>query len=276
MAAAHLFQIYYDEVTKSKLDPGFIPLDNTENIRPDWYEYLPIRQCFSSLDIRDDEYFGVFSPKFFEKTGMTSHEIRKVMEKTDADVISFSPWYAHLCVNRNIFIQADIFHPGAKKIFEEAFLQLDISLDIDKCVMSSEQAILCNYFIAKKWVWDNWLSLADKIFELAELKNSSLGIKLCKNTNYPGTLGAPMKIFIIERLMSALLVNKKINAYFATDLNKSKLGYELTNNDFVLDILGSLDNLKKNYISFGDENSILEFNALRDEFLIAVSHDMVE
>ena len=41
-----IYQIYYSKETRSKLDPGFIPLDNTENQRPDWREFWCIKSFF--------------------------------------------------------------------------------------------------------------------------------------------------------------------------------------------------------------------------------------
>ena len=38
-----IYQIYYSEKTREILDPSFIPLDNTQNNRADWWEYWPIR-----------------------------------------------------------------------------------------------------------------------------------------------------------------------------------------------------------------------------------------
>ncbi|WP_135622599.1 hypothetical protein [Solemya pervernicosa gill symbiont] len=42
MSNIYIYQIYYDELSKSKLLPEFIPLDNTSNKRPDWFEFLVI------------------------------------------------------------------------------------------------------------------------------------------------------------------------------------------------------------------------------------------
>ncbi len=39
----HLFQIAYSEATLHMIEPGYSVLNNLENIRPDWYEYWPIR-----------------------------------------------------------------------------------------------------------------------------------------------------------------------------------------------------------------------------------------
>lgn len=71
--------------------------------------------------------------------------------------------------------------------------------------------------------------------------------------------------------MSALLSSGKINSYFATDLKSSKLGYGLDSDELVVDILIEMDNLKKNYIALGDQNSLSEFYSLRDEFLLAIN-----
>ena len=44
MAASYIYQIYYDEASRAALDPGFLPLDNTANLRPDWYEFHVIKK----------------------------------------------------------------------------------------------------------------------------------------------------------------------------------------------------------------------------------------
>lgn len=50
MTNLHIHQIFYSDDTRRTLDPGFIPLDNLANERPDWREYWPIRK-FLSFDI---------------------------------------------------------------------------------------------------------------------------------------------------------------------------------------------------------------------------------
>jgi hypothetical protein len=42
-AAINVFQIFYDDRSRRSLDGGFIPLDNTRNERPDWFEFWVIR-----------------------------------------------------------------------------------------------------------------------------------------------------------------------------------------------------------------------------------------
>lgn len=271
MAQAHLFQIFYNEATRDQLDPGFTPLDNSANTRPDWFEYLPIRQCLLTQELAEDDYLGIFSPKFFEKTGMRSQAVRDVLAKTDAPVVSFSPWFGHLALHRNVFLQAEKNHPGANHVFDAVLPELGLSLDIRRCVMSTEQAIYCNYFVAKPSVWRQWYLLADRLFELAEDKTTELGRQLRQVTVYKGPQGSPMKIFVLERLISAWLSSQEQNALFATDVQTCLLGYGLKHDELTLEVLSTLDDLKKNYLQTGDMDCLRSFEELRQE-LVAVEY----
>ena len=64
----HLYQIYFDEISRKNLDPGFLPLDNSKNERPDWREYWPIRQFLIKESLNENALYGFLSHKFFQKT----------------------------------------------------------------------------------------------------------------------------------------------------------------------------------------------------------------
>ena len=67
MSPIHLYQIFYNSETKALIDPDFLPLDNSANARPDWFEYWPIRNLLQEKNFSDEDYLGVFSPKFNRK-----------------------------------------------------------------------------------------------------------------------------------------------------------------------------------------------------------------
>lgn len=267
MTNIHIYQIFYNDATKAKLDPGFTPLDNTKNLRPDWYEYLPIKECFLRQNLDEDDYFGVFSPKFFDKTGMSSNAVRLALKKTNADVVSFSPWYAHLCLNRNLFIQSESNHPGSMRLFREIFPKIGIDIDFQNCVMSSRQAILCNYFVAKPRVWRKWLNMAEYLFLLGDDMNNKIGRKLRQITTYNNIAGAPMKVFILERLISALLHSEDLHADFMSDINKISIGYGLKRDNNTLEILKILDDLKDAYIMTGLVSHLKDYEDLKYELI---------
>ena len=42
---------FFDEATRALLDPGFLPLDNTANRRPEWYELWVIREFLRVISL---------------------------------------------------------------------------------------------------------------------------------------------------------------------------------------------------------------------------------
>jgi len=115
-----IYQIAYDAASlESVQKSGFLMLDNLSNQRPDWYEYWPIRGYLSTHVMDDDVWYGFFSPKFSEKTGLGMSDIRVFVDKVtatkDVDVVLFSPqpdMGAHFL---NVFEQAEMFDTGSSK-----------------------------------------------------------------------------------------------------------------------------------------------------------------
>ncbi len=90
-----IYQIYYSEATRRSNDPGFLPLDNMENPRPDWREYWPMRQFLGTTVLDENSYYGFFSPKFFEKTHLDANTVIHAIQshRGEADVFLFSPFF---------------------------------------------------------------------------------------------------------------------------------------------------------------------------------------
>ena len=86
-----IYQIFYNQETKEMLDPEFIPFDNTNPSEPSWFEFEHIKKILESNVFDDNEYIGIFSPRFFEKTGMSGNDVIAIAEKSKSEVISFSP-----------------------------------------------------------------------------------------------------------------------------------------------------------------------------------------
>ena len=88
----YIHQIYYSDETQAQLDKGFLPLDNTNGLK-DWYEYWPIRKFLQKNKLDDNAYYGFFSPKFTEKTGLTSSHVFDFIRETfhpNVDAFLFS------------------------------------------------------------------------------------------------------------------------------------------------------------------------------------------
>jgi hypothetical protein len=204
IACQKVFQIFYDSITMENNDKGFLQLDNSSNERPDWAEYWPIRNYFLKENPQEAAYYGFFSPKFKQKTGLDSSDVFDFINGTDADVILFPPFFDLSAMLLNIFSQ----HPQNVD-YEKTFATLGYDVNLKQLVMTSQNTVFCNYFIAKSHVWLSWLAICDRLFSLCEDNDSEVSQHLISQIEYDGKNMQP-KVFVVERMISFLLaINKQ-------------------------------------------------------------------
>lgn len=201
----NIYQIFYSEETRQALDPGFIPLDNTGQ-RPDWYEYWAIRRFFMNNTLNADTRYGFLSPKFIQKTRLTSAQVRAFVDSTpdDVDVITFSPYFDQAAFFTNVFEHATACHPGIERAIDGALRLVAPEVKIAGTMMSSVQTVFCNFLVAKPAFWQQWLQKCEVIFKIAETREGELGTQLNVDVKYEEQF-APAKIFVIERIASLIL-----------------------------------------------------------------------
>jgi hypothetical protein len=73
-------------------------------------------------------------------------------------------------------------------------------------VTDSRTMVYSNYFIAKPRFWRAWLAINEQMFHIAENPEDALGKELRSPAPYRGRLDVPMKIFIMERMATLILV----------------------------------------------------------------------
>jgi len=209
VSSVRLFQIYYSEETRASRDVGFEGLDNLRNERPDWREYWPIRSFLLGNAIEDATFYGFFSPKFTDKTGLDSAAVRAfVGQHADDDMLLFSPFFDQMAYPRNIFDQGNWQHPGTLGTFKECALLAEPTIDFDLLVMDSSNTVFCNYFVAKGAFWREWLDRCERIFRVAEERTSDLARRLNEATRHDDG-GVPTKVFVIERIASLMLAARR-------------------------------------------------------------------
>ena len=202
-----IFQICYSDETLSQVPSNFLPLNNTDNIRPDWREYWPMRNFLLKNSLSDDVLYGFLSPKFAEKTSLDHSGIQQFINThyQNEDIVSFSPFWDLSSIFKNIFEQGDFFHSGLARVCQEFCNEFAAGLDTINTITHSQNTIFCNYFIAKKNFWYEWFELGEKLFACAEYEKSNLANSLNEVTTY-GTQQLPMKIFVQERIATMILL----------------------------------------------------------------------
>ena len=259
MAKSEIYQIYYSDKTRAELDPGFLPLDNLANDRPDWREYWTFRHTLLDRTLEPDTYYGILSPKFRAKTGLDASTVGKLIEQhgEGADVISFSPYFDEMAFALNIIEQA-IMHHGNGETFTQSAMLIAPEFRTDRAVMSSLNTIFCNFFVAKAAFWHEWLCQGERLFAIAEEGISPLGQGLNVAVRY-GVKSAPAKVFVMERLASLLLWSQprwRVKAFNpAALLQSANLNPEML----------MLDALKIAYVHSGSPRYLDIFRLLRDQ-----------
>ena len=221
-----IYQIFYNQETKEMLDPEFIPFDNTNPSEPSWFEFEPIKKILESNVFDDNEYIGIFSPRFFEKTGMSGNDVIAIAEKSKSEVISFSPDLQASVLYLNPFIQAESRHPGFLSCAQKAYKNIGFDIDLGSLVSTQVRTIFANYWVAKYSFWKVWFKYALKLYFLSSNKSQFISKKMNESTLHRGVKSTPFKVFILERLITVLLENLNIDVELANDYQ----GYYLKRN----------------------------------------------
>ena len=207
MHATHIFQILNHYTPREALDPGFGVLDNSANVRPDWYEYWPIRNFLQTEPLDEEAYYGFLSPKFEAKTNLTAAMVNDFIQASDpaTDVFLFSPSIHNGSYFLNVFEHGESEHPGLAAIAARFFARIDPAARLDELVSDSRNTVHSNFFIAKPRFWRAWLEVNERLFSIAEDPHDRLGEELRTPTAYRGSASVQMKIFIMERTATWLL-----------------------------------------------------------------------
>jgi hypothetical protein len=208
MHAVHTYQILNHYTSREELDPGFGVLDNSGNERPDWYEYWPIRKFLLNEKLDESAFYGFLSPKFQLKTNLSAAEVRDFIQASGpaTEVALFSPSIHNSAFFLNVFEHGNAEHPGLLDVAKNFFARINHRQPLEELICDSRNTVHSNYFIAKPRFWRAWLKITEQLFSIAEMPEDPLGIRLRMPTQYRGRREVQMKIFLMERVATWILI----------------------------------------------------------------------
>lgn len=269
----NIYQIFYDENTRSQIDPHFIPLDNSTNSRPDWYEFWVIKNFLENNPLKEDCWYGFLSPKFSAKTGISGEIVHELVKQCDAfcNVVLFHSSWDQLSYFQNIFEQGEYWHPGLTALTQNFLSTAGIDFDLSAAVMHCNNSVFSNYVIAKPEYWRKWLELAKVFFEFVETS----GVSVYKGATSYGSEIAPMKTFIQERLSSIVLTMNHFNVG-VPDLTATGAVYERMYdfNPQLRRLLQTCDILKQRYSMTSDNAYLDMYRKIRSEIRLRPLQDL--
>lgn len=270
----YIYQIFYDEASKSKLQKGFVPLDNSTNTRPDWAEYWPIRNVLLNKSYSSDDYIGFFSPKFYSKTGCTSEYVLDCVSSAKHSIYSFSPFFDEMALYFNSFEQGERFHKGIYKAGNLFLKTIGAKFELGNIVSDCSTCIFSNYFVAKYDFWKIWFSWTEKLFQIAEVKDGELARLIGNYTMYQGKYNTHfLKVFLVERLVTLVLASWNLQAAYMLDVDKIPL--TLAAAKYLGEFL-ACDALKGQYLKTNKITYLKEFQNIRNRVLKTLNSSVHE
>lgn len=257
MSKTSIYQIFYDQESRKNLDAGFIPLDNTINERPDWYEFWVIRNYLLQNKLEEDRWYGFLSPSFLMKTGVRSKDVHDLLTEVDGrcDVILISYGWDQISYFLNCFEQGEFWHPGLVHSCESFFQASGIEFEMNNYVGSTQNTVFSNFVFGKRNYWEKWLSLANSLFSYFEFRDvpSSKQTSALTTTYGSGERLAPMKAFIQERLAPVVLASEKFRV-LAADVSANLPVFDrlFLDNSRTRHLLHTCDIMKQQYCSSRD------------------------
>lgn len=261
--AINIYQIYYNQQTFAMLDKGFIPLDNSQSERPDWFEFWPIRKFLNENALNEDSWYGFLSPKFVGKTGFTSQVMKDfINQNPNAEVALFTSTWDFIAYYKNAFEQGEVWHEHITKVAQAFFDSIGYPVKLESLVHHSQNSVTSNYVIAKPRYWRRWLEFADRLMFVSET-DTPLGGILRGDTTY-GPKRHAFKVFIQERLAPVILATEKFNV-IAPDQSAYRPMFEnlFYTNHRTRRTLQACDLLKEQFCATGDETYLNAYYKLK-------------
>lgn len=174
------------------------------------FEYNKIieyHECWETYS--KDSYLGFFSHKFPHKTGFYKKYVEDVLDNEDSDVVIFCKQHP------NYLAWTEEQHPGFTNIFEKVCSKLNLEIPSDM------PTIYSNFFAAKANVYKDYVEVLKKAIDIMETDQEikdlcwndsgyKTGLNQADLKKYTGLDYYPFHTFILERLMSVWIINKKL------------------------------------------------------------------
>lgn len=164
----NIYQNYYLKEQEDRLDPSFIPYDNSRTTNPEYYEFGPILELYKTKKYLQSDYCGLFSYKFNTKTGISGEKFKKfIIENPGYDVYFINPHpYLTYCYY-NIWEQGECWHEGLKEVAEIVLKEMGMINSINDISRHSlSMACYANFWVGNQMFWEKYGVIMEKLFHL--------------------------------------------------------------------------------------------------------------
>jgi hypothetical protein len=208
-----IYQAYMDAQQRAFVCDGAIPFDAAANCAPGTREYELFKQLYADPANRDGSPpWGLVSWKFEHKAPVSFHDFQAFCRsafEAGADCAFINPMIGNEAVYANGWEQGiHCAHTGIEKV--AYFLEQRMGIRV-ATVSDVSTFAFCNYFVANPRFWAAYFDFIERALALLDAEaaaGTEVGQVYSGSGQYERDASATMRVFIIERLFSAFLLQQ--------------------------------------------------------------------
>jgi hypothetical protein len=203
-----LFSICYLPEHFSSVGTRFEPWDNIENLNADLREFPIFERAFNSDLTKNLDFWGLVSPKFEKKAGITGSHFLSWIDATQlinpCDVYFINPVPIVEAIFPGTIQHGENCHPGLLGLLQR-HIPVDLQIDLFTLYMDCNTFSLCNYFVGNRKFWAKYITFVNEFLTFVSHNSEDEEIVYRKSANYGPNKSLPYYTFAIERLFSVFL-----------------------------------------------------------------------
>lgn len=206
--SATVYQIKYSEQVVGTFDPAFIEYDCLQNPRPEKREIAHMLCFYDESTWRQQgfEHFGLVSPKFSSKTGISGKAFIDWIETNPGyDVYFINPFPQLSYWHFNVWTQGEFWHPSLTDLANALFAAAGFSIRVEDLPRNTASSLLyCNFWVGNERFWRIYMAFIRKLDGVVNDLDAENRRKLFELA--PHYAPAAYFPFIFERLFSTFIL----------------------------------------------------------------------
>lgn len=220
-----IFELIYRAEQNPTLGEPFKLFDCTEINQPQYRELFAFEKFCLDKVWAEYDLSGLFSPKFFDKTDITSDLLQSFIFKNPGyELYLFHPYPFELSLQNSFLDLAELEHPGITESLSAIWRKI-YGEELPKIYLPQNQNICChcNYFVASPNFWKSYLPFVNSFMNLVRLENQITSHLTPYTLSKTNDARLPIAVFCFERCLSLFIKrfisSKKIINYAYSENN---------------------------------------------------------
>lgn len=183
--------------------------NNLENLTPTLFEYPIFQQAYNSPLTKNLDYWGLVSPKFDSKAGITGEQFLEWIDRensnhTPYDVYFLNPVPIVEAIFPGTIQHGENCHPGLLGLLQRN-LSWSTKIDLSQLYMDCNTFSMCNYFVGNRNFWTKYIHFVNRFLSSVESNPADNNMMYLNSAGYGPNKTLPFYTFVVERLFSIFL-----------------------------------------------------------------------